>query len=524
MMNGAGSSWRLTRISHQLSAAAVDRPAPAASNSLGRPRRSANYTFGRLGRLSCIRGPLRRFASIPGEKPALRMALFAVGLALGLGAVPAWSLLPRRASVALATEAASHWAAISTRPGPEAAPVGPRNGGRTSRPSVDGSAEVPGGYGTLARREVRFARWGHGSPQPAAGHVSLAWPQLLNIADFILGLQDANGAILDQPGATTVNQDSNMEYALIGLAAAYAADGDERYLAGFEAGIRWLAGQEEMSDPAWRGSWYYAYASVPPYAPLPVPAPGAQAVRGVDATSALFAYLLYLDSRLTGSGALAAQYAVNGRAALDFVRTRDLDADGLTWNAWQQNPATGAWHLYDFQYTADQGDVYLGMQAGRLLYGDSPYGPIADRLRSQIPALLFSPSLNRYGRGRDEQGLHTALHGFTGLFPQGYLPWVLSDSPENRDALSWLQRRVRGNGSIRTTPESKAYSLSVALLGMAERSLGQPEPDRSYRWLIAHAYDPGTGGVHDTLNRRTAEYDNVAGFCIIGLSGFLPFS
>jgi hypothetical protein len=44
--------------------------------------------------------------------------------------------------------------------------------------------------------------------------------------DFILSLQNAAGAIPDQPGASTVNEDSNMEYALIALGAAYSATKD----------------------------------------------------------------------------------------------------------------------------------------------------------------------------------------------------------------------------------------------------------------------------------------------------------
>jgi hypothetical protein len=45
-----------------------------------------------------------------------------------------------------------------------------------------------------------------------------------------------------------------MEYALMGLAAAYQHSRDPRYLAALEKGIRWLAAREEMSDPKWRGS------------------------------------------------------------------------------------------------------------------------------------------------------------------------------------------------------------------------------------------------------------------------------
>ncbi|HUD14728.1 MAG TPA: hypothetical protein VMQ56_13840, partial [Terracidiphilus sp.] len=69
------------------------------------------------------------------------------------------------------------------------------------------------------------------------------------MADFILSLQTPNGAIVDEPGGTKVNEDSNMEYALIGVGAAYASSKQDKYLEGLERGIKWLADREEMSDP-----------------------------------------------------------------------------------------------------------------------------------------------------------------------------------------------------------------------------------------------------------------------------------
>src|SRR5205807_6028683 len=97
-----------------------------------------------------------------------------------------------------------------------------------------------------------------------SGYGSVTWPQALRMADFILSLQNAGGAIPDEKGVLTVNQDSNMEYALIGLGAAYAATKDHKYLEGLEKGIKWLAEREEMTDANWKGSWYYGFSANPP--------------------------------------------------------------------------------------------------------------------------------------------------------------------------------------------------------------------------------------------------------------------
>jgi hypothetical protein len=347
------------------------------------------------------------------------------------------------------------------------------------------------------------------------------WPQALRIADFLLSLQTADGAIPDEPGVITVNQDSNMEYALIGVGAAYAVTKNPKYLTGLENGIKWLAAREEMTDARWKGSWRYVYSAVPPFLPISTsPGPGLTDARGVDATSTLFVYLLYLDQKLTGSSVLAQTYAPNARAALDFVIHHNLDTDGFSWSSWQLSASDGKWHLYQFKYSADQGDVFLGMQAGAILYDAAKYGPIAHFLKQQTPVKFFSAVEQRFGLGLDEKGvLVTSVY----IFPQGYLPWMWGHGSQNQAAQRWLQSQVRQDGSIVAKSREAAESLSVAVLGMANAALKLPQPRESFDWMMTRSYDPKTGGVRDTADAKSSEYDNVAGFCVLGLLGFLPF-
>lgn len=58
---------------------------------------------------------------------------------------------------------------------------------------------------------------------------------------------------------------------------------------------------------------------------------------------------------------------------------------------------------------------------------------------------------------------------------------------------------------------------------MGDTALRQPEPSKSLQWLVTKPYDPVTGGVHETAKAASYEYNNVAGFCVIALLGFLPF-
>ena len=363
-----------------------------------------------------------------------------------------------------------------------------------------------------------FGSWKAKAQTAATGKA----PQALRLADFVLSLQNASGAIPGRPGVLTENEDSNMEYALIALGAAYGATKDPRYKDGLERGIRWLAAREEMTDPLWKGSWRYVYSAKAPYSPIPTsPGKGITDVRGVDPTSILFVYLLYLDQKLTGSDALVRTYSAHAQAALEFVIQYNLDKDGFSWSSWQQHASDGQWHLWAFKYSADQGDVYLGMQAGAELYHSSEYARIARFLREEPPQRFFLRAKGRYGLGLNEKG---ALDPTPYVFAQGYLPWMWGDTPQNRHALAWLRSQVRNDGSLVEPDGKPASSLSAAMLGMAAAALlRQPEPAKLFNWLSTTPYDSATGGVRDTAIATSNEYSSVAGFCCISLLGFVPF-
>lgn len=344
----------------------------------------------------------------------------------------------------------------------------------------------------------------------------------LRAADFILSVQDRHGAIPDSPRARTVNEDSNMEYALVGLAAAYGASGRERYLAGVEKGIRWLAAREEMDDPRWRGSWRYAYSSKPPYRPLAVsPGRGIADVRGVDATSSLFVYLLDLHRRLAGNGALAAELEPNARAALDFVLASNRLRSGFFASSWQLHG--DAWRLWRFQYAADQGDVLLGMRAGARLYAHPGYADAAAFLTRRVPRAFFSPARGRYALGREGKARDLSREGFDGIFPQGYLPWILGPGRASRQAFAWLRDGVRRSGAVVPWTPGRAYTLSAAMLGLAAQGSDRRWPARSRRWLLRVPFDRRTGGFRDTAEARSPRYVNVAAFAILSLLRFRPW-
>jgi len=328
----------------------------------------------------------------------------------------------------------------------------------------------------------------------------------VRMADFILARQRENGAVADAADADTVNEDSNMEYALIALAAAYRRTGAPRYLSGLERGIAWLAAAETMDGGSWTGSWRYRYDSGG--APLPAPdGCGAADVRGVDATGALFVYLLYLHRQCAGTAALAAAYRDHAAAALRFLLTRSRTAAGFFASSFRQD-GSGAWRRWDCCYAADQGDVWLGLRAGALLYGDEACAQAADFLRREVPRAFFSAARGRYCTALEDGQQDWSAQGFDPIQSQGFLPWLWGGTAPNRAAVRWLRRRMDEG-----RPDE--YSLTAAFLALGERGLGAPS-GRAAAWLLANGWDRDSGGVFDARSDRT-ETVNTAAFGVLAL-------
>ncbi len=355
--------------------------------------------------------------------------------------------------------------------------------------------------------------------------------QALRMADFILSLESVNGAIADSPGAATSNNDSNAEYALMGLAAAYSYSRNMKYLTGFEHGIMWLAARQDMTAGIWRGSWYLQYSSRPPYGEVPAPSNGGRIVnvRGVDATSSLFVYLLYLNQRITGSSTLVRRYSSNAQAALNFVMKRNADrttdlGHGLFYGSWLLGKITHTWSVYKEEYADDQGDDYLGFHAGSLLYNANKYGAVAATIKRQVPAVLWNKKSLMYATGLSGNVLDNSLDGYDEGMSQGYLAWMWGNTTKDQDGMNWLRRHVLRSGAIRTDLKRPAYCINIGFLGMGDVSLDAPVPSISFAYLVNAAQDTNNGGVRDTLSSTDlTEYDNVAGFSILGLLGFQAF-
>lgn len=333
----------------------------------------------------------------------------------------------------------------------------------------------------------------------------------LRIADYILSLQLPAGAILDSKGDTMVNEDSNMEYALIGLAAAYNRTRDVKYLEGLRKGVEWLGANMTMGDPFWAGS-FPLYFTAPGLA-------GNYATRGVDATSSLFVYCTYLHQRLSGSTTLRDKYEPQIRAALSFLDAHNTSKDGFSLSSWVNGT------LWAYEYAADQVDVYLGWEAARIMFpGDPHYSERAAFYRNNIQKTFFMAGKGRYSIGRDEgSALESTFDGFDGIFPNGYLPWALGPSDLNSKSLSWLESRMQADGSMLIGKQTRAYALTAAIYLCGCVGTGRSPQQPPIDWLCNAMFDARTGGVNDSTTDNT-KYSNVSGFSVVGLLGFTAFA
>ncbi|MBI4276826.1 MAG: hypothetical protein HY660_00095 [Armatimonadetes bacterium] len=312
--------------------------------------------------------------------------------------------------------------------------------------------------------------------------------------------QDPAGAIRDAWDSSAINMDNNMGYALAGLAAAYTATGDGRYLEAMRRGLEWLAGVQDAD-----GAWHWGYRSLGS-APAPAPTPpaepgravpgtrgllgtaeprgrrapqdvveptvrvpsgisvrgtlyspfvGAQylregitGIRSVDAIQAYFPYALYLYAEMSGDEATRDALLPAARRAIAHLMAHNHDGT-FFYSSWRE--VAGRWVRLDRRFSAGQADVYLGLRAMWRLTGEREFVAHAERLRTRIGELW------------------TGTHWMEALeaprpyrFSHGYLPYVFATTR----GLAWLAENLDD-----TTIALAALALGLTTSGFEAASI-----------------------------------------------------
>lgn len=259
---------------------------------------------------------------------------------------------------------------------------------------------------------------------PTAGPTAPATQRAIRAAEYILRLQDASGAIRDAADSRAVNMDNNMGYALAGLAAAFEATQDIRYLAAMRRGLEWLA---QMQEPD--GAWHWGYLS-PEYRPFIgeyYRRLGITDIKGVDAIQAYFAYNLYLYVLLSGDQPFGGAMVPVARRGIDYLLAHNYDGT-LFYSSWQLRG--DQWHRLPEQYSAGQGDVYLGLMGLYRLTADARYPPVIDRLEQGMRVLL-----------RRDVWVTSNRNPAPYHFSNGYLAYIF----RHPFGLSWLSANQNGS-------------------------------------------------------------------------------
>ncbi len=332
------------------------------------------------------------------------------------------------------------------------------------------------------------------------------------IAQGLLKMQLPNGAIPDAPGWKACNTDSNMEYALLGLAASYWKWGERKYSESLRKGILWLA-RTEIMEGRFRGAWWYSYdcRSLKPLR---------RDVVGVDSTSALFIYLAWLYDTLTSEHSLVGRLEPNIKAAFSFLLKSRM-GNGFFNNSWVMKE--GQYRRINFAYSTDQADVYLGIYAAwRLL--KVPAGGVGLWLENNIWR-LFNLEKGFFFLGISGDDEPEDINSPWEAFNQGYLAWAFGPNPLTASSLGWLESHQEEDGGIRIFAEEERFTLPAIAYAMGMGRIGirgEPRVSKALDWVIEKACHKG--GIRDTEGKASPCFVNLAGLYLIAWTNFPPFA
>ena len=347
------------------------------------------------------------------------------------------------------------------------------------------------------------------TPPPSVLNVLAQSPQdvtrALEAADFVMSLVRPSGAIVDFPGAGIANTDSHLQYALMGLGAAYHLSARPRYLEGMRNALGWLGGRQRAD-----GSWWLGYGVERPFKPV-------RRAWGVSATAGLYIYDLWLYRQLSGDAEWVAKREWRVRRALRFLSTMRAP-DGTYYSSWVRAPG-GGYVRSTYRFTSDQVDVYLGLRAAAALLGEPRYARMAASLRRALLGTRFYlPGHGRYARGVYPNGRKDTRVDVLTIWPQGYVPWVLGSHSRTRPGVAWLRSKARRDGSVRAWGRDPVYTLSAEVLvmgsvGVDGPATNHPSVPAAATWMSRVARMPD-GGLRDSL-KREIRFCNVAGFATL---------
>jgi hypothetical protein len=195
------------------------------------------------------------------------------------------------------------------------------------------------------------------NPFPPAQVRVIAEPSASRLADTVLALIQADGAVPDVPGGLTVNADSNFLYFLSGLACQARHNPD--LWPPVEKGLLWLSHRRWTDSDPLPGAFPDSLPLQGPGLPM-----GSPPTAAVGATAARFVALVAALPHPPADLLMAARAVWAGLMAWNWVEGKGMR------NAWSRD-AEGIWRPRSVWYAADQADYEAGRK-GALRLGLSP--------------------------------------------------------------------------------------------------------------------------------------------------------
>lgn len=350
--------------------------------------------------------------------------------------------------------------------------------------------------------------------------------QIRRAGDYLVRIQNAEGAIPDAWDSAWFNMDNNMGYALLGLSHAYAATGDAAYRAALGRALEWSARPDvQDADGAWH--WGYRRTADGSYAASVTDdhrRQGISDIRSIDTVQAFFALNLWLYSLAGGDPATVQALLPAARRGIDRLLASNFDGRRFFFSSEHQD-AAGRWALSKEKYAMDQGDVYLGLKGICALTGERDYCLRAEALRDAFDASFWDGGNARYAVGLNE--LDEPSDGEYILAQSVPTFFLRNPSAIARHALDYLIARRTPAGWIDPDDADNrdGATIDVAGMALAAGTLGDEEVSQQAKEYLASqqvasaAEADGAFRYRIDTDERSHLYTNVTAFAIMALCG-----
>jgi hypothetical protein len=301
---------------------------------------------------------------------------------------------------------------------------------------------------------------------PAPGSHDEAASRLADYMAYLIRLDD--GGPRNAWDSEVYNRDNDAGYMGFSLGLAGALWGKESHIDALKRLLEWY-GQTIDADGCWH--WGYARQQLNMYTPFV----GAEYTSCIDAAQSFPMADLAIYAALRPSDtALVSRLLPIYTRGIEALVTRNYEPQTKFFYSSSQY-TSGAWKLFNIQYSAGQADVNLGLRSAFALTQDPRYQKFSDELERNVDARFWAPALGLYSVGGG--GAMLQLETTTRYpFAQGWLAWVMPKErlPQRSAALATYAAFASTSGNV-SLPGGVEETNFISWLAMGLKATGDNE-------------------------------------------------